>query len=141
MQGRYPFKKLPSYEHLRPEDIAVWERFIEKYPNAYETVNYDLKTGKGREYPETPGELIQADMIHLSRKRIDAVAYFGTWVYIIEIKPVANPSAIGQIETYTELYKIDNPEIENIEKVIIAGEIDPDTQTVANLKDIKVWIV
>ncbi len=45
MEGRFPFKILAKYPHMKPEDIAVWERFINKNPGYFDTVDYDVHLG------------------------------------------------------------------------------------------------
>ena len=99
--------KLRRYPHMFREDIAIWERFLDKHGNDYKGFDYDVKVGKGHGIAnDTPPNYARMVDI-LSKFRIDAVGYKSSSIEIIEVKPHAATTAIGQIFTYVELYKRD----------------------------------
>ena len=140
MTGKYAFAKIPKYPHLRPEDILIWEKFIDNFPGFYESVDYDVHVGQGRDYPEVEEPKIYDDMKWLSLKRIDVVGYRKDRVDIIEVKPRAGASAVGQVEVYTDLYKEKFPDVKNLKKIIITDDMDPDTTRICGYRDIGVLI-
>ena len=141
MQPRFLYQKLPKYPHLAPEDVKIWERFITAYPVYFERVDYDLKVGTPRAYPEAPNDKIKEDLEYLSRKRIDVVGYRGNEIHIIELKPRASFEAIGQIIGYTELFlPFVKPE-NSISMVLITDTEIPDIAELCFKKGIQYFIV
>src|SRR3989338_8108261 len=107
MRGPYPYKLLPKYPHMKPADVAIWERFIAKFPDEYDSVNYDVAVGTGQRYEgAAEGEIVDG-FEHLTKKKIDVVGFKGREVHIIEVKPNAGASALGQAKSYELLYKRD----------------------------------
>ncbi len=103
MPGRFKYEKLPKYPHMKPEDIAGWERYIGKFPNTFETCDYAVRVGEGAKMPESEGGNFAEGFNHITKKEIDVIAYKGEEVWVIEIKPVANMRSLGQILTYAKL--------------------------------------
>jgi len=141
MKGRFKYEKLSKYPHLRPEDIEIWERFIFKYPYFFESVDYDVRVGEGQKYSKSAPENIREDLRGLTQKRIDVVGYVGNTTHIVEVKPRAATTAIGQVLTYEELYKIDFPEETNIIKTIITDHEVPDIATIVEKYNINIFVV
>lgn len=124
MTGRFPFKKIAKYPHMKPEDIAVWERFLSTMPSFFDTVDYDMPVGTGApQNPEHP-ENIQADGKILTQKKIDVVGYAGDRTYIVEVGPIADMRKLGQILTYQRLFKADRPEVPNVIPMVLCGSIE-----------------
>ena len=141
MNGRFPFVKQSKYPHMRPEDIGVWEKLIEKRPDFYDSVDYDYRVGRGRNYPNVAEEWLRRDFYLLTQLRIDAVGYRGDEVHIIEVKPVVNVTALGQVIAYTLLYSEANPDAINIVPVIVAGDAMPDVQHAAEQMGVQIFLV
>jgi hypothetical protein len=126
MEGKYPFEKMLKYPHFVKEDVVIWERFIDKNPGFFDSVDYDVHVGKPREYPEIAQEKVKEGMEYLSRKRIDVVGYKNKNVFIVEIKPSASFSAIGQVLGETELFKKEFPKEKRIFPIILTDLEVPD---------------
>ena len=104
MPETYTYEKRHWYPHMMPADVAIWERFIEKYPLHYDLVQYDVKVGSLPDFdtvvsPETGG-----DASALYKKKIDVVGFMGDDIDIIELKPRAGAPAVGQVKLYRKLY-------------------------------------
>lgn len=139
--GRYGYQKMASYPRLRPEDQLVWERFLDLNPNKDWKVDYDVKVGMGRTPLEDLPEQFKKDWKDLTRKRIDVVAWAPNAVYIIEIKPRAGLSAVGQVLGYVGLWEDLHNQGRKIVPMILCFECDPDTLAVAKAANITVEIV
>lgn len=126
-KGRFPYKLLSKYPHLMPNDIRIWERFIQTFPKFYTSIDYDVKVGTPKQYPGLTGDKYKKDLEDLSRKRIDVIGYRDKEIHIIELKPYAGFSAIGQVEGYLELYKPYLPPEEILVGFIITDYQTPDT--------------
>ena len=141
MPGRFDYEKLAKYPHLRPEDVLIWERFIDKYPEQYLEVDYDVKVGTGRNYSSYPRDLITKDLEYLSKKRIDVVGYTSDEIHIIEVKPSAGPSALGQVISYRDLFEIEVATELLIVPMIITNEEMPDTRDLCLKHSILYFVV
>ena len=134
------YKQLAKYPHLGPEDAKIWDTFIQNNPEYFESVEYDLRVGEGRDYSEHPDDQYKADMIHLSKKRIDVVGFRLNEIYIIELKPNANMSAIGQVVGLTKLYQAENKTTRKIYPVIITDEILPDMANLCGQMGVLIYL-
>lgn len=105
MIGRFKYKKLAKYPHMKPYDVAIWERFIDGNLDFFDSVDYDVCIGKGADF--LPDDYSTADgrENRLYQKKIDVVGYKGEEVWIIELKPSAGMHSLGQILTYKHLSK------------------------------------
>ncbi len=136
MQIIYPYEKRTAYPHLKPADEAIWNRFIDKYPNYYKQVLYDLNVGEGRGQVNHEDPSMVKSWGMLCSQKIDVVGICDDHVDIIEIKPHARTNAIGQVESYELLYwGYVDPNIET-RCVIITDEIMNDMPFLCAHKDI-----
>lgn len=124
------------YPHMFPLDIAVWERFLDKFGALYEGFQYDVMCGGDyKQFPRWEPEY-QKDASVLSKLRIDVIGYQTEQLHLIEVKPRLNPAAIGQVLTYREHFIADyKPELP-VRSVIVAGEGDQNVEKVAEANGI-----
>jgi len=92
---------------MRPEDVAIWERFLLKFPDEYEEVAYDVLVGSPPPFDTNIINGEPTDDVRLYKKKIDVVCYRDGVVDIIELKPRAGAGALGQVLGYVELYQRD----------------------------------
>ncbi|MBA7590067.1 hypothetical protein ES708_32169 [subsurface metagenome] len=90
--------------HMRPGEISLFRRFESLDPLAPAEYDFDLHLCRGMPLdPSWPGWL-QLMATRLTQKRVDVVAYTKTATWILEIKILAGPSAVGQLVTYLSLF-------------------------------------
>jgi len=133
------FKKLIKYPHLGPEDAAIWARFIDKNPNFFKSVEYDVKVGQGRDYSSLPKNQYSEDLKNLSLKRIDVVGFRQGEILVIELKPAATLAAIGEAIGYTQLFKEANPSAGRILPAVITDQILPDMENIAEKNGVLIF--
>lgn len=141
MLNKVEYKTLYSYPHLGASEKELWDRFIRKYPDAYDSVVYDLALGHGVDLPkDAVGNLVN-NLHYLSRYKIDIVGFRGDEVDIIEVKPRAGATALGQILHYINLYKgyIDPEATPN--GVLLTDALRSDMPITAQEHDIKIIII
>ena len=109
---------------MKPEDVAVWGRFIAKNPGLFESCDYDMALGVGAPVDPNHPEEIQRDHTILTQKKVDVVAYRLDQVTLIEVKPIADMRAMGQIMTYHHLYTQAHPEQTNVWKMVVCGKVE-----------------
>lgn len=102
--ARFKYEKLAKYPHMKPYDVEVWERFMELNPNMFDGVDYDVCVGEGADFLPTGEDTPDGRENRLYQKKIDVVGYKNGDVWLIEVKPEGNASALGQILTYAELW-------------------------------------
>lgn len=140
MVGRFPFTRLAKYPHMQPLDVAVWTRFIESHPDYFETVDYDIAVGKGAAVDPSHAPEIQYDHTILTQKKIDVVGYRGDSRTIVEVKPIANMRALGQIIAYSHLYAEDHPEAGPLTRLIVAGEMERELEPIFASQGVEIAI-
>ena len=133
------YKKLIKYPHLGPEDAAIWARFIAKNPGFFESVEYDVKVGEGRDYSSLPADQYSEDLQYLSFKRIDVIGFRDSEIYIIELKPQANLQAMGEALGYAQLFKEQDKTGRKILPAIITNQILPDMENIAEKNGVLIF--
>ena len=126
MPGRFPYKSLVKYPHLKPEDVATWNAFIEQFPDHYTSVDYDTPVGELQELAAEAQRLEIAGSEQVNRYKIDCVGYREGGIDIIELKGKATPSAIGQVLSYRTLYLKQIKSTVPVRAVIITRETAPE---------------
>src|SRR3990167_4733988 len=119
----YPYEKRYWYPHMQPDHVALWERFIERYPDMFESCWYDLPVGTIPEFNDPAHPVYVGGQEKLYRKKIDVVGFSKGKVVIIEIKPKATASAIGQVKRYKYLFTKEWPQLPTSEAAVITDTI------------------
>ncbi len=118
--------ELRRFPHMFPLDIAIWKRFLKKFDANYNSFKYDIKVGEGRPPLKHWDKATKRMQEILTKKRIDAVGFGPSFVDVIEVKPSAGPSALGQIITYTALFKNTFDTDLPVRPVIVTDTPEPD---------------
>lgn len=127
MQGRFSNATLYKYPRMSSEDTEIWKRFLVQYGDNFSSFDYDFKVGDGV-IPDLPiPENFLKDFQELTKKRIDAIGYNSSGVTIIEIKPRAGTSGLGQLLTYKNLFVKSYPNV-NIAALLLVCEIATDEE-------------
>jgi len=136
-----PYEPLPEYSHLMPSDTTLWNRFLVAYPDIYTAVAYDVLVGVGTSPPpDIPPDLI--DMwAFLTARKIDVLARTDTARTIIELKPNAGLSAIGQLIGYRILFSDSYPMEPTPSLLLITDFLKPDISTICTALDISITVV
>ena len=97
------YEKRVWYPNMKETETLIWERFLVAFPEAYDTVIYNLKLGEGAEIPENTPENFARMWEGLTQPKIDVVGFKGSSMDIIEIKPYGGAAAVGQVIFYNDL--------------------------------------
>ncbi len=141
MPGKFNYEVRHKYPHLIGDDTAVWTRFISKFPDKFDTVDYDVKVGAGTDPNFIKGDKSGEYWAMLTKKRIDVVAYKNEFVTIIEVKKRSSLFTLGQILGYKFLYLREHPEVNVVSTLIICSTIYQDDEDVLNHYGINFVIV
>lgn len=120
-------QRLRKYPHMLPADVELWNRFLDHndFPGA--TVAYDVHVGTPAHVPPGTQENYARMIVALSTYRIDAVLYLPDETAVVEVKPHAGPTAIGQVLSYTLLFRKLYPQLPTTHPIILTDTARPDT--------------
>lgn len=137
----FKYEKRYYYPHMKPEDIAIWERFIDAHPDMFDWVQYDVVCGSDPDFIDEMDEKIGGDSWKLYQKKIDVLGIKDEQLTIIELKPKAGAAAVGQVKMYKKLFTHDyNPPIEPL-IMIATNEASPDFREFAKDEGVEVVVV
>jgi hypothetical protein len=125
---RFSPEILAKYPHMAPQDIPVWELFLREQGKDFTGFDYDVRVGTGTDPGEDYDASTRKDAILLTQKRIDAIGFKDNEIWIIEVKPQASISALGQILTYTDLFLAHKKPILPVRSVVVCSAIDPEVR-------------
>jgi len=141
MPGKFNYEERFKYPHLIGEDTFVWSRFIQKFPKRFDTVDYDVKVGKGADTESIPSEKDREFWAVLTKKRIDVIGYKNNLATIVEVKKRATLFTLGQVLGYRFLYLREHPEIGTVRTLVVCSLITPDDIAVFNYYGIEFFVV
>lgn len=134
------YEKRYKYPHMAPLDVAIWERFIDQNPDFFDEVDYDVAVGSKPEFDTVVNSETGGDTLRLYQKKIDVVGHKGGNVWIIEVKPNAALTALGQVLSYTTLYKKFVNSTADITTAILTDRIVIDMPLLAEELNVKILI-
>lgn len=137
----FKYEKRYKYPHMKPRDIEIWERFIALFPDRYVNCQYDVSVGDVPDFMNERSSREGQAMRELYRLKIDVVAYHQRGIDIIELKPSAGASTIGQVVGYVELYKKEYKPLVEVRAVIITDEQKPNMDFLAQKQGVEVVVV
>lgn len=126
---------------MKPRDVAIWERFLTAFPDIYDEVEYDVLVGSPPPFDPTVNPDTGGEISDLYKKKIDVIAYKNGEVAIIEIKPNAGASALGQVLGYVALYKRDIEPTASPQAIVLTDILQPDMEMLSKSMGVKVIIV
>lgn len=141
MHGRFPNILLYKFPRMSPQDVEIWKRFIIKYGNKFDSFDYDLPVGEGEDPGEEYEPFLRKDFIDLTKKRIDAVGYKDGQPTIIEIKPRAGSTALGQLLVYRKLFLKSFSQFSSVPLLLITEFLNTEEQDIYKSHGIKYLIV
>lgn len=137
----FKFEKRPQYPHMSVKDTEIWNRFIDKFPEAYLTCQYDFHIGDTAPFDTLMDDGTDLNQDKLYRLRIDVVANTYLDTSIIEVKPNAGVTALGQLEKYTELYVRDEMPKQPVNMVLITDKELPNMDYLCKKAGVKLFVV
>lgn len=134
-----PLVKLRKYPHLEPYDTAIWNAWLDKDPWPNAQVAYDVHVGTVATVPNGTPQNYRRMVEHLSTLRIDVVVLLDTASLVIEIKPSASLSAIGQALGYSLLFRDQFPRRPPPMPAILTDLSKPDTAWLCNILNVHLF--
>ncbi len=103
-----PLSERDYYPALLPREIEILKAWLKDHEREYERFEFNVRAGQGIDPGPSYSDADRAQFKLNTKKRIDAVAYRGNSVTIIEVKDRAGTTALGEILSYETLYALDH---------------------------------
>ena len=132
MPGKFNYEVRHKYPHLIGEDTEVWNRFILKFPDKFDTVDYDVHVGLGADTSPIPNKTSKYYWENLTKKRIDVIGWKNNIPTIVEVKKRASLFTLGQVLGYRFLYLREHSEVPMVKTLIVCDTISQDDIDVLN---------
>jgi len=123
---KYPPVKQRKYAHMMPEDVRIWERFLDRNPIPGAMVAYDVHLGSTpTPSPDAP-QYLKKHIAAVYPKKADLVIYLHTETLVTEVKPFAGLTSLGQALGYRHLFAQDYPFAPQPVPCILTDTAQPD---------------
>ena len=132
-RGRYP--------HMREVDMPIWNRFLDRYGDQFDSFEYDVRVGPASGAAAGFDPQTVAVFEALTRLRIDAVGHRSGGVWLFEVSPHAGISKVGQCIGYRQHYVRDRKPATRPRMGIVTDGFHPAVGEVFKAQGIEVWIV
>jgi len=127
----YPPSWRGRYPHLMPVDLAIWNRFMDKYAADFVGFQYDVTVGEGAKAPEGASDADKYLLWSLTVKRIDCLGIRKDRVIVFEVKPRLGMAAIGQMVSYYVLWLRQYGRPPAVQVATVCEQSEPDLEFVA----------
>jgi len=117
---------MTHYPHMLAEDVSVWSKFLTKMQTVIKAVWYDVHVGKPVQVPADATIIQKKVAAGVTRKRIDAVCSINSEFWVIEVKPHANMTALGQAFSYARLFSMEYDSNWPVKAVVVCDSFDED---------------
>jgi len=129
------------YPHMLPNEAEIWDRLLAIRTPPFIKLEYDVHVGDTPEPPPDLPDYLKPMFETVYRKRIDVVAHDPDKIFVIEVKPRAGMSALGQVLSYKFLYERDFKPTKPVEMRIVSEREEPNIREIAALQNVGIWIV
>jgi hypothetical protein len=102
----YDNKLYNKYPHLTKREASLWNDFIPFFQNKFLRVAYDVPVSSSNNYFANTMKSVESNWDYLTSLKIDCLVEGISEYKIIEIKPVFDIKAIGQVFVYKTLLPV-----------------------------------
>lgn len=111
---------------MRPRDVEIWERFITKNPDFFQSVDYDVLVGKGAPFRTTLDNLEGQDVGAIYNLKIDVVGYKPGEIWVVEIGPNKGVPGVSMVSAYDEHYREKFKPTDKVIAALLTDRLTPD---------------
>jgi hypothetical protein len=130
-----------KYPHMLPAESEIWDKFLSQRSPPFIALEYDVHVGDTPEPPPTLPDYLVGMFKSVYSKRIDVVAHDPDVIYVIEVKPRAGLSALGQCIAYKYLYERDYKPVKPVQMRIVCEREEPNIREIAKTQGVYIWMV
>lgn len=113
---------------MRAEEVPIARAWLARHYQEWDEVRFNVRLGEG--VPPPPGATPEIERMVAagSRKRADLIVFRPSQVGIVEIEVRINPSVLGQLIVYRDLYRREDPLGRPIRLIAAGRTIVPDIE-------------
>lgn len=126
---------------MLPDDKLVWDRFVDRFPEYFDSVDYDFRVGDGAPLSPSWDESTKLTVTALTQKRLDVLGWNDESPTIVEVKGRVGLSALGQVFGYRDLFMRDLPNFPRPALMVVCDRIFPDDEFILKKNGIRVVVV
>ena len=126
---------------MLPREVLIWRTWLTTHEREYDSFQYNLRIGPGYDPGPAWPDNLRLMAIANSQKRLDAVAWQGNLVTLIEVKDRAGASALGQLLTYYPLWSLQHTDVPRAKMLLISNRIQPGIDTAAAYHGVSVVVI
>lgn len=130
-----------KYPAMLPEDQPIWTRFLDRNPNLFERIYYNVRLGGVYPGPEHGDEKARLDYYQVTAKRIDALCELVGELWIVEVASRPGLRATGQLLTYQALWLDDIKIVKPLKLVLVCNSIDEDLRRAMEINGVLVRLI
>lgn len=115
-----------GFPHMSVADSIVWRTILDEGLFPAQKYDYDVQLGGAGSPFDDPADQYEQMWSTLMKKRVDVVAWLNNVPFLIEVKPLAGFSALGQLLGYEHLWQEEKGDVPEVGKVAACINADPD---------------
>ncbi|HKV99965.1 MAG TPA: hypothetical protein VJN96_09075 [Vicinamibacterales bacterium] len=115
------------YPERTTNESGIIRDYLREHLAEFDRVSFTVRVGVGHTPDPSLPVRIQKQQKFVTQKRIDLLAWRGSQPVIVEAKYLVQPSALGQILGYRQLFLEELPDAPEPDLVVIGRASDPDT--------------
>ena len=123
------------------DETEIFRRWLPANEEKYDRYEFDVHVGGGAHPHVDLNDPVATGYKRLTQKRIDVLAYKGNEITIIEVRPWANQTALGNLMAYRLLYIADFKPAVDIKLALITNNIRPDDAYIFHASGVDVYVV
>src|SRR6266851_3239800 len=133
--------EMPSYGSLFAPEIEILRKWLKAHEGEYDRFDFNVRIGPGYDPGDSHLPEIRRMAILNTQRRIDAIAYKGAEVTIIEVKRRGSFAAIGQLIGYDTHWRLEHQGEQPPKLLLIAGSLAEGTDVLAQRSSVTVVLV
>jgi hypothetical protein len=128
-------------ERMSPDDSIVWGHFLAQGGCRGAVLHYQVRLGNGCFDASILDPVAREIWRAQCSKRADAVAQFEKCFAVIEVKPVASMTALGQALSYQYLFAEEEKPTLPVEAWVVCGQTDADLVRIYEHYRVRLFVV
>lgn len=140
-----PAQKLQAdrlrFPGMLPREVLIFKNWLKDHEREYDRIEFNCRVGPGHDPGPNWPDNLRLMAIANSQKRIDACAWQGNIVTLIEVKDRAGAAALGQLLTYFPLWNKEHAGLPPAQLLMVTNRIQTGIDAATSYHGIKLDIV
>jgi len=130
-----------KFPGMRATEANLMRRWLARHESEYDRFEYNVRIGAARDPGEQYPDWVRKAAKMSSQLRMDALAWKGTQLTIIELKNVSYPSGAQKLAVYGAVWWSENPQASKPKLLLVSRGIDLATWATALAAGIAVEVL